>query len=75
MAQWLRTDLRAHVEALLLERDPFPNGFFDRPQLQAWCEDHFSGRLDRHRGLWNLLALQLWADRHAQPLASSEQVL
>jgi asparagine synthase (glutamine-hydrolysing) len=75
MAQWLRTDLRAHVEALLLERDPFPNGFFDRTQLQAWCEDHFSGRLDRHRGLWNLLALQLWADRHAQPLASSEQVL
>lgn len=75
MAQWLRTDLRGHVEELLLERDPFPNGFFDREQLKLWCEDHFSGRLDRHRGLWNLLALQLWADRHAKPLPSAQTVL
>ncbi|MEX0768880.1 MAG: asparagine synthase (glutamine-hydrolyzing) [Microthrixaceae bacterium] len=75
MAQWLRTDLRGHVEALLLERDPFPHGFFDRSQLSAWCEDHFSGRLDRHRGLWNLLALQLWADAHVQPLPTAPKVL
>jgi len=75
MAHWLRTDLRGHVEALLLERDPFPNGFFDRSQLAVWCEDHFSGRLDRHRGLWNLLALQLWADRHVQPLPTNSTVL
>jgi asparagine synthase (glutamine-hydrolysing) len=75
MAQWLRTDLRGLVEELLIERDPFPNGFFDRTQLQVWCEEHFSGRLDRHRGLWNLLALQLWADRHARPLPAAEPVL
>jgi hypothetical protein len=25
--------------------------------------------------LWNLLALQLWADRHARPLPAAESVL
>ena len=60
--------LRPLVEALLLGRDPFPSGVFDRAALRSWCEDHRSGRLDLHRGVWNLLALQLWADRHLRPL-------
>jgi len=40
----------------------------DRAALRTWFEDHRSGRLDLHRGVWNLLALQLWADRHLRPL-------
>lgn len=68
MAAWLRDDLRPLVEELLLDRDPFPSGVFDRSALRSWFEDHRSGRLDLHRGVWNLLALQLWADRHLRPL-------
>jgi asparagine synthase (glutamine-hydrolysing) len=70
MATWLRRDLRPTVDALLLDRDPFPNGFFDRRALRAWWTDHDQGRRDRSRGGWNLLALQLWADRHLCPLTS-----
>lgn len=71
MGSWLREDLRPAVEALLLDRDPFPSGFFDRAGLAAFYDDHRSGRLDLTRGLWNLLALQLWADEHLQALPAT----
>lgn len=70
MRRWLTDDLRPAVQELLVDRDPFPTGFFDRNGLHAFYEDHRQGRLDLTRGLWNLLALQLWADRHLQPLDS-----
>jgi asparagine synthase (glutamine-hydrolysing) len=68
MRRWLRTELDPTVHELLLDRDPFPSGFFDRRGLAAFHDDHRAGRLDLTRGLWNLLALQLWADRHLRPL-------
>lgn len=71
MRDWLREDLRPAVQELLLDRDPFPTGFFDRAGLAAFYEDHRSGRLDLTRGLWHLLALQLWADRHLRPLEAT----
>jgi asparagine synthase (glutamine-hydrolysing) len=71
MRSWLAEDLQPAVQALLLDRDPFPSGFFDRRGLAAFYGDHRSGRLNLTRGLWNLLALQLWADRHLQPLPAA----
>lgn len=68
MARWLRDDLQPVVNDLLVERDPFPHGYFDRAGLKAFYADHSSGRLDLSRGLWNLLALQLWAKTHLRPL-------
>ncbi len=68
MRKWLGDDLRPAVESLLLERDPFPSGFFDREGLRSFYDDHRTGTLDLTRGLWNLLALQIWADRHLRPL-------
>jgi asparagine synthase (glutamine-hydrolysing) len=70
MGQWLRSELRPNVEALLLDRDPFPSGLFDAQALRAYCAPHFDGTSDRTRGLWNLLALQLWADTHLAPLST-----
>ena len=72
MRRWLAEDLRPAVEALLLDRDPYPSGWFDRDGLRSFYEDHRSGRRDLTRGLWNLLALQLWADRHLRPLGAAQ---
>lgn len=69
MGDWLRQELRPVVEALLLDRDPFPHGAFSRPALAKLYEEHRLRRRDHTRGLWALLSLQLWADRH---LAVSE---
>lgn len=68
MRRWLADDLRPVVHELLLDRDPYPSGCFDRDGLRAAYRDHVDGRLDLTRGLWNLLALQLWADTHLRPL-------
>lgn len=68
MAKWLRDDLRPVVNDLLLDRDPFPHGYFDRAAMREFYADHRSGRLDLTRGIWNLLSLQLWARTHLRPL-------
>ena len=68
MREWLRHDLRDSVEDLLLQGDAFPAGLFDRDGLRGFYRDHLDGRLDLTRGLWNLLALQLWSNRHLRPL-------
>lgn len=71
MARWLREDLRPVFEERVLSPDSFPAGAFDRQALRTWFDGHLSGRYDRTRGLWNLLALQLWAERHCRPLPAS----
>lgn len=72
LATWLREDLRPVFEDRVLGPDAFPAGAFDREQLRRWYGEHLSGRLDRTRGLWNLLALQLWAERHRRPLVPGD---
>ncbi|CAN5737644.1 asparagine synthase (glutamine-hydrolyzing) [soil metagenome] len=64
---WLRDDLEPLVRDLL-GPDAFPSGLFETSELMGWYEDHRSGRLDRTRALWNLMALQLWARTHLRPL-------
>ncbi len=61
---WLRAELAPRVRALLLERDPFPEGLFDRAVVRQLVEDHLDRGVDRTRALWYLFALQLWADAH-----------
>ncbi|MCU1370368.1 MAG: asparagine synthase [Ilumatobacteraceae bacterium] len=65
---WLRGDLRPVVEDRLLSGHAFPAGAFDVEHLRSWYQLHLDGTRNLTRGLWNLLALQLWADQHARPL-------
>jgi asparagine synthase (glutamine-hydrolysing) len=68
LGDWLRTDLRPVVEDRLLSGDAFPAGAFDPALLRPWYQAHLDGTRNLTRGLWNLLALQLWAERHLRPL-------
>lgn len=61
---WLRNDLGPRVRELLVERDPFPEGLFDRAAVRRLVEDHLDSRVDRTGAVWSLFALQLWADTH-----------
>lgn len=74
MDRWLRHELRPLVGDLLLGRDPFPHGVFDRAALATWTEDHFQERVPRTQGLWTLLSLQLWADRYLGSHSSSRRM-
>ena len=61
---FLRTSLAARVREVLVERDPFPEGYFSRAAVGRLVTEHVDGRADRTQALWNLFSLQLWADAH-----------
>ena len=67
MEQWLRNELKPLVEDLLLSRDPFPSGLFDKEGLSALHEANIAGAGRSGEKLWTLLSLQLWADKHLKP--------
>jgi asparagine synthase (glutamine-hydrolysing) len=65
LAEWLRSDLREWVEALLDARRLQWEGFF-RPDLirQTW-EEHASGTFPwRHNYLWSVLMFQAWLEHN-----------
>ena len=66
MAAWLRGPLRQLGEDLLVQREPYPSGAFDRRIIERFWSDHMTGRVDRATALWHLLSLQLWAGTHLQ---------
>jgi asparagine synthase (glutamine-hydrolysing) len=69
MGRWLRTDLEPVVRDRLLGGDTVLGDALDQPALARWYEAHVRGEADHTRGLWNLLALQLWSDTHQAPLS------
>jgi asparagine synthase (glutamine-hydrolysing) len=68
MAAWLRGPLRPHVEELLLGRERYPEGLWNGAALRRLYTAHLQGQ-SRHRGLWTLLALHLWAQQHLKGIS------
>ncbi|MDR4493609.1 MAG: asparagine synthase (glutamine-hydrolyzing) [Nitrospirales bacterium] len=60
MDHWLRTDLREMAYDLLLSDRAVQRGYFRKPVVEGWLDEHTKGRRDRHERLWNLLMLELW---------------
>lgn len=64
LGEWLSGSLRPYVEELLIDRDMYPPGIFDRVAVRDYCFQHFSGTRSHKWGIWTLLALQLWYRTH-----------
>jgi asparagine synthase (glutamine-hydrolysing) len=64
VGRWLGHELAPRLADVLLERDPFPEGLFDRRVLARYVEGHGDGTGPGAQAVWNLLSLQLWADTH-----------
>lgn len=64
MAEWLRGPLRRLMHELLLGRRELLGLTFKRGGLERLMADHLSGHRDHARGLWLLLSLALWEQRH-----------
>jgi asparagine synthase (glutamine-hydrolysing) len=64
MGLWLRTSLRGIFERMVLKRDDILGLRIDRQALNKVFEEHVSGRHNYAWGLWPLLSLSLWVDRH-----------
>jgi len=65
MGKWLRTSLRPVIEESLLTRESLAGVPVDRNALRRLYQEHLDGR-DLGWGLWPLLSLVLWEDRHGR---------
>jgi asparagine synthase (glutamine-hydrolysing) len=63
-ADWLRSQLRPQVDALLGERHLREQGIFDPKEVSRLVREHASKAADHRKKLWTLLVLQLWLAAH-----------
>jgi asparagine synthase (glutamine-hydrolysing) len=66
MDAWLRGPLRPIFEDVVLRRRSIAGLAVDGAALRQRFERHLDGRSDDAAGLWGLLSLSLWEERHAQ---------
>ena len=64
MGTWLRTSLREVFEESLLKRDEILGLRIDKKALRELFSIHLSGQRDYSWGLWPLLSLAWWVDKH-----------
>lgn len=62
LARWLKSSLRDHVAALAV--DDALEGLVERSQVANLLEQHFSGRQNNYRILFNLLVFSAWRRRY-----------
>ncbi|MBI2453748.1 asparagine synthase C-terminal domain-containing protein [Candidatus Peregrinibacteria bacterium] len=62
LAEWLRTELRSELPAVLWRSKIWKANLLDRTVAERLVTDHQSGRVDASFKIWNLLTLGLWFD-------------
>jgi asparagine synthase (glutamine-hydrolysing) len=70
LTSWLRGPLRSMIEDTLISRNLYPEGVFERKGVEKLWQQHLSEEADHKWGLWTLLALQWWAEKHLKPAVS-----
>lgn len=63
VAEWLRGPLRPALEAQVARGQVFAEEWLDRSAVTALLDQHVSGRGDRSRLLWSVLAFGCWLDQ------------
>ena len=61
--RWLRTDMKAFAEEMLLADDAFSTQLFSREAVRALLHRHQVGEFDHTRQIFCLLSFELWARR------------
>ncbi len=64
MGAWLRGRLRPVFEEAVLARDDLLGMPVERAALKEMFDQHLSGMADYGWGLWIVLSLALWEERH-----------
>jgi hypothetical protein len=66
MNKWLQTSLRPIFEEMVLSRKELLGVEMNKHALQSLFAAHLSGQSDHSWGLWILLSLALWNEKHYQ---------
>lgn len=64
LGEWLRTDLRDWVEALLSKERLVSDGFFDAKVLHNKWAEHIKGTRNWENDLWSVLMFQSWLEKN-----------
>lgn len=64
---WLRTDLTARVQELLLSGDSACLKYFRRDTVSRLISEHVTGRQDYRRALLSLIVFELWHETYISP--------
>jgi asparagine synthase (glutamine-hydrolysing) len=65
-ARWLRGELEPFARETLSAATLGRQGFFEPAAVGRLFDEHVSGREDRSRRIWGLLAFTLWYERHVE---------
>ena len=60
LVHWMRNELKGELPRLLLEPRSLQRGYADPKAIRLLLDQHFSGRQDHSRRIWQLLVLELW---------------
>ena len=60
LGEWLRKDLKDFCNQLLSKEEISKSGFFSISYIEQLKNEHFSGKKDNRKLLWNLMVFQLW---------------
>lgn len=63
---WIKTDLRPMVTERLSPEAIAAEGFFNSRVVAEMLNDHWSGRRDYSRQIWNLLMFSMWHERYSK---------
>lgn len=63
LGNWLRNDLRPHVDRVLDGDKVRDQGYFDAAGVSALLDEHMRGDADHGWTIWSLLVFQAWHDR------------
>lgn len=61
---WLKNELKTLCEDLLSETKIKEEGLFDYSYIEELKKDHFSGKQNNRKLLWNLMIFELWYDKY-----------
>ena len=64
---WLRTDLTARVQELLLAGDSACMQYFRHDTVARMIAQHVAGRQDYKRALLSLIVFELWHEKYIRP--------
>jgi asparagine synthase (glutamine-hydrolysing) len=75
VAHWLRGSLREMAGDVLSPERLRRQGLFDPQAVQRCLQEHWAGRRDHRKILWNLLVFQCWHDRYMTGSTLDEPLL
>jgi asparagine synthase (glutamine-hydrolysing) len=60
MSAWIRGELNSMVKETILSDKCNNRGYFNRPVIRNWVDEHERGTHDHGQKLWSLFILELW---------------